>query len=495
MLTNEIPYNFRVLWNQPIDSRYVIESIDNLGTDIPKAVRYVGLKVWIKNINRFFIFKTGIEDNNFVPFNQTDIVVIDSVSDLGTIPVVARFTGMMVFVKDTEELYCFKKGTANTDLVLLNNDIIIIKEKLDITTIPTHKRFHGRLFYVTDTNELYSFIEPCGNADIILVNSSGKDYYIVNQLSDTNFIPNEQKTIGTLIYDLATKMLYIYKTGIQYENLHVFQNLNEVDEITDLTAIPNKFHNQFVWVNKHKRFFQYNQPTDKWSNNINDSVTTKTLAEYNTIVNDAVFKPQFIIRSDEDIVYYYNGTKYLPITLNTIPVYDTVDDVLNLSNDLKIVGKLYFIKDKKQHYTFNKTISNSDFISITATKIISSLSNIDADFPIEERIIGNRFLDSSTNYLYYLTSTSTWNKFSVITEIVLNNSNIEAGKPFIINHNLQSPSIFLDIVNSMDERVHIDFIYGKPTYANGEDVQVVKQNYITLLSDVTDIYSISLKTY
>lgn len=51
----------------PIDSRMTISSISNVDTELPIAVRFIGLLVWVSDIQQFYLFKSGVDLVNFVP--------------------------------------------------------------------------------------------------------------------------------------------------------------------------------------------------------------------------------------------------------------------------------------------------------------------------------------------------------------------------------------------------------------------------------------------
>lgn len=63
----EIPYVYRTLFGEPLDIRTVVSSISNLLTEIPLALRYEGLIVYVQDKHEPYIFKGGVNDVNFVP--------------------------------------------------------------------------------------------------------------------------------------------------------------------------------------------------------------------------------------------------------------------------------------------------------------------------------------------------------------------------------------------------------------------------------------------
>ena len=63
----EVPYVYRTLFGAPIDIRTVVESIDTLITELPIALRYERLIVYVKDKHTPYIFVNGINDSNFVP--------------------------------------------------------------------------------------------------------------------------------------------------------------------------------------------------------------------------------------------------------------------------------------------------------------------------------------------------------------------------------------------------------------------------------------------
>lgn len=72
----------------PVDARNVANSVEQVLTEYPSSCRYLGLKIWIENENKLYIFSkhilsdgtesTGLTDDDFQPFNVGKDVTIDS---------------------------------------------------------------------------------------------------------------------------------------------------------------------------------------------------------------------------------------------------------------------------------------------------------------------------------------------------------------------------------------------------------------------------------
>lgn len=67
----EIPYIFRTTFGAPLDVRYIISSLDKLLEELPIALRYEGMMIYIQNLHEPYIFKNGTNDSNCVPLVQT----------------------------------------------------------------------------------------------------------------------------------------------------------------------------------------------------------------------------------------------------------------------------------------------------------------------------------------------------------------------------------------------------------------------------------------
>lgn len=499
MLINEIPHNFKVLQDTPIDSRYKISSIENLDTEIPLGVRYQGLMVWVTNLNAFFIFKNGIQKSNFVAYNQNDILVINSISDIAVIPMNVRYQGQLVFIKNLREFYAFRNGIDNVNLISISNDIIIIQDKIEIPNIPTVSRFHGRLFYITNDNALYSFIDPLGNSDILLVNGSDKTYHIINSIDEFSNIPDYQLGDGVLIYVLDSQLVYVLRGGIKLEHLQIFQNIISVSKYNDLDAITFAAHGTLAWVDEYSRFFRCNiieneddeedDITYYWDDFNQDIVSITNETDMNLLISDSIFRPQFIIRHDLNETYYWNGMDYIPIILHSTPVFNTITEVMELPDNLKITGRLYFIRDANTHYTFTKSITNDHFLPINRNNIVSNLNSIDTELPLWERRVGDIFYNTSTKQLYYFVSPTVWNRLSSISEfidtIIISNS-----IPLIINHSLNSQMLNIEIYDYENDKVYMDWIYGKSI--EDDDINSLN-NHITLMSQVPGEYILKIK--
>lgn len=66
----EIPYVFKTTFGKPLDIRFKINSISTLMNELPLKLRYEGLIVYVKDIQKFYSFIGGINDSNFKPLLQ-----------------------------------------------------------------------------------------------------------------------------------------------------------------------------------------------------------------------------------------------------------------------------------------------------------------------------------------------------------------------------------------------------------------------------------------
>ena len=72
----------------PMDARNVANSVEQVLTEYPSSCRYLGLKIWIENENKLYVFSkhtlsdgtesTGLTDDDFQPFNVGKDIAIDS---------------------------------------------------------------------------------------------------------------------------------------------------------------------------------------------------------------------------------------------------------------------------------------------------------------------------------------------------------------------------------------------------------------------------------
>lgn len=72
----------------PVDARNVANSVEQVLTEYPSSCRYLGLKIWIENENKLYVFSkhilsdgtesTGLTDDDFQPFNVGKNITIDS---------------------------------------------------------------------------------------------------------------------------------------------------------------------------------------------------------------------------------------------------------------------------------------------------------------------------------------------------------------------------------------------------------------------------------
>lgn len=81
----------------PVDTREVATSVEQVLTEYPVSCRYLGMKIWIEDENKFYVFSkhtvdgvesSGLEDSDFQPFETSNSIEVDSVlSDISVNPV------------------------------------------------------------------------------------------------------------------------------------------------------------------------------------------------------------------------------------------------------------------------------------------------------------------------------------------------------------------------------------------------------------------------
>lgn len=71
----EIPVVFNPTFGNALDKREELESLDSLANELPIGRRYPGLEVWVASENEWYFFKGGVEDTDFVPSEDTLIIV------------------------------------------------------------------------------------------------------------------------------------------------------------------------------------------------------------------------------------------------------------------------------------------------------------------------------------------------------------------------------------------------------------------------------------
>ena len=76
--------SFKAISSAPIDSRFVIDSLDNLDTKIPKSIRYPGLRVFVIEESREYWFKDGIENSDVVVYTPSANLTGSSLSGFET---------------------------------------------------------------------------------------------------------------------------------------------------------------------------------------------------------------------------------------------------------------------------------------------------------------------------------------------------------------------------------------------------------------------------
>lgn len=64
----ESPQVFDITVPGPIDTRYKITSLSAVSTELPLGVRYTGLMCWVDDLKKFYYFKFGVNDSDFIEF-------------------------------------------------------------------------------------------------------------------------------------------------------------------------------------------------------------------------------------------------------------------------------------------------------------------------------------------------------------------------------------------------------------------------------------------
>lgn len=93
--------SFKAITSAPIDSRFFIDSKDNIDTEIPKSVRYPGLRVYVLDEKREYWFQDGVKLSNLVVYNPQANLTGDSLEDFDN---VAVSNGAEITVLDNGEV-------------------------------------------------------------------------------------------------------------------------------------------------------------------------------------------------------------------------------------------------------------------------------------------------------------------------------------------------------------------------------------------------------
>ena len=71
----EIPVGFEPKFGAPLIKYWVISAIHNVHLEIPREVRHMGMVTYVSDIKEMYFFKEGTDDNNLVPLVSALIAV------------------------------------------------------------------------------------------------------------------------------------------------------------------------------------------------------------------------------------------------------------------------------------------------------------------------------------------------------------------------------------------------------------------------------------
>lgn len=157
----EIPVVFNPTFGNALDKREELETLTSLSTALPIGRRYPGLEVWVASENEWYFFKGGVQDSDFVPSEDT-LIIVNSEEHfyLKYANQKAKREGQIVYI---QSFGTYKRVNANGQLVpfLVNGviNISILNEAYFISEFVNNPKYvhkpAGQVFYFEDVKAFF----------------------------------------------------------------------------------------------------------------------------------------------------------------------------------------------------------------------------------------------------------------------------------------------------------------------------------------------------
>lgn len=444
MNIKELSYVIRTTFGAPLDVRYSISSLSELNEELPQPLRYDGQLVYIRDNSTLYIFRGGTSEDNFIPFCETDIKTVDSISEITDIT--PDFQGQLFFSKDSKS-YFIKDGS--NVVPMPSSSCRVVKDYSDIRTIPVGARYIGQAVWVVSEKRRYAF---------------------KNGVADSDLVPDG--------------------------NSHYISSLQKLaDELPEHSRKPG----DYVWVGdtSHLRVVDINRKLIKVDSEIKSFINDAELSE----ITNSDYHPYIVVNTAIGATYVWSDShgRYININTNSVISADTVDEMLtklssNVEDMERIEGKLYYIRELGEHYTFIGGISNSNFKSIRANYVIDTITDLASAIPSNRRYVGQQFYVVDEALWYYFKDDTVYQKMNGFNRFSIE-LQIPAGDYEYI-HNRNISSVLMSIKNSRGELVDMPWCQGYANTKNKtpQEILYAERNIITLSTDVPDKYTLTLLT-
>lgn len=156
----QIPVVFCPTYGSALDAREELTALSALATELPEAIRYPGLEVWVADQNKWYFFDRGVTDNDFVP-SENRMIICQNRTEYNRVYSLARSkrNGQIVYLEDPGAYY---KQMDNNLVPLFANGIISISA---YTQIALNNEYYnnktiidkpiGQVFYFKDQKAFY----------------------------------------------------------------------------------------------------------------------------------------------------------------------------------------------------------------------------------------------------------------------------------------------------------------------------------------------------
>lgn len=489
----------------PLKSNNTI-TIDNISSivNVPSYNRFIGQIVYVTSSNMLYTFRGGITDNDVVPLNKTDILSVNTLEELAVIPQEKQYLGQLVYVKNSDVFYiCRLQNSALTYVPYRGIDIISINQKSDINSISNERRFEGQLIYVSNENMFYTFV---GGINVVnLIPLMSKLFTVVETYNDILSISVNSRFIGQIIYCKEDKMFYSFKNDIYDNSLTAFEKSYTISSLSNIESelpMRMRFYGQMVWIKDAKQLRIFDNELSLTVDYLvpihNDVVSTLSISDYDNLISNETRRPPIVIKQHEKVIQVFRTTsnKYVNIHSNSIITGLNKDALLaSLSNDItdeeRVVGRLYYSIEEGIHYTFIDGILNTNFKPIHSDYILSSLSSLDSIIPITKRRVGLKFYVVDEEEWYYFSTLETYkrqNGFTIINDVI----SISGDYEYV--HNLNVNECIIKAFNSRNQPVDIVYKNGylnESVHTEAENI-FARKNIISLSSDVSELLTLRI---
>lgn len=351
----EIPVGFEPKFGAPLIKYWVISAIHNVHLEIPREVRHMGMVTYVSDIKEMYFFKDGTDDNNLVPLVSALIAVQNKAEWLAKDDR-EKHDGQIVYCKDENEFFVavYDEATQTYSLKYIDqHEIVHIPSLSSVDYLSIRNPHVGQIVFTEDTHRFYTFVNGAETiADLYPLNLSS--------ITSTENLDTECPVIlryqGMCIYVEDEKRYYYFRDGINSNHFIPFNDeVLIVNNKQDYTKITNTYEGQLVFVKTESELYQVT----------NDGSLGYFIKHEITEINYRDSNGYAQIKNPHvgQIVYVRNEHKYYRFAVNSISYTDLIPlffffisrmDALDteLPEQIRSIGQIVYVKNLGNFYYF-----------------------------------------------------------------------------------------------------------------------------------------------